>query len=177
MLLVGARRPGDAEVAHHGVAGLEEDVLRLHVPVDQPLGMGVLERVPDLRGDAYRLVEGQPTLAVETDTQGLALHEGHHEVDEPVGHPRVVQREHVGVVEAGDDLDLPQEALGPHAGGDLGPQHLEGHGTPVLQVVGEVDQRHPALAQEAVDAVALVERGLQAVSDVHHGQDAVIGPG
>ena len=41
-------RPGDTKVAHHGVTGFQEDVLRLDVPVNDPVGMGVSQGVRDL---------------------------------------------------------------------------------------------------------------------------------
>ena len=64
--------------------------------------------------------------------------------------------------ELGRDLDLAQEPLGAEGDGELGSQHLERHGAAELAVVGEVDRGHPALAQLALDRVAIGERGGQA---------------
>ena len=52
-------------------------------------------------------------------------------------------------------------------GGELGAEHLEGDLPVVLEVVGEVDGRHAALAQLALDAVALVERPVQLAGGGH----------
>jgi hypothetical protein len=42
---------GDAEVRHHRVAALEEDVLRLDVAVNHAASVGVSQRVRHLDGD------------------------------------------------------------------------------------------------------------------------------
>ena len=64
-------------------------------------------------------------------------------------------------VEFRGEVDLGQEPLSAQHRGQLRPQHLEGHIAVVLEVVGEVDRGHPALAQLAVKAVAIGEGGLQ----------------
>jgi hypothetical protein len=46
-----------------------------------------------------------------------------------------VEREDVGVGEAGDGLDLAQETVGPDGGGDLRVEDLEGDPAVVLQVL------------------------------------------
>ena len=50
-------------------------------------------------------------------------------------------------------LDLAEEALGAERGGELGAEHLDGDLAVVLQVVGEVDRGHAALAELALDPV------------------------
>ena len=70
------------------------------------------------------------------------------------------------MLQVGDRLDLAQEPLGADDGGELGPQHLDGDLAAVLEVVGEVDRRHAALAELALDAVAVGDQGLQPVNGV-----------
>ncbi len=54
---------GEAEVGDLDVApAVEKDVLRLDIPVDDPLIVGVLERFADLRDDPERLLGFQPPL-------------------------------------------------------------------------------------------------------------------
>ena len=74
----------------------------------------------------------------------LALDEGHDVEQEAVGLARVEQRQDVGMLEIGGDLDLGQEALGADDGGELGAEHLDRDVAVVAQVVGEVDRRHAA---------------------------------
>ena len=54
-----------------------------------------------------------------------------------------------------DGLDLAEEPLGADHRGQLGPQHLDGDLAAVLEVVREIDGGHAALAQLALDAVAV----------------------
>ena len=63
----------DAEVGHHGVPALEEDVLRLDVAVHDALPMRIRQRVGHLAGDGDRLLDGQLRLAVDPGAQRLAL--------------------------------------------------------------------------------------------------------
>jgi len=54
-------------------------------------------------------------------------------------------------------------------------EDLEGDKTVVLQVTGEIDRRHPAAAELALDRVAAGEGGLQVAELV--GQAAIPGRG
>ena len=63
------------------------------------------------------------------------------------------------MLEARGEADLALEALGAECLLEFLAEDLEGDGTAVLQVLGEVDRRHAALAQLALDAVAVSERG------------------
>jgi hypothetical protein len=53
------------------------------------------------------------------------------------------------------DLDLPEEAILAQRRGEFLAQQLDGHSALVLQVLGEVDRGHTALAQLALDPVAV----------------------
>ena len=58
-------------------------------------------------------------------------------------------------------LDFPEEALGAECGGELGAENLDGHLAMVLEVLGEVDRGHAALAELALDAVAITQCGSE----------------
>jgi len=55
------------------------------------------------------------------------------------------------------------EALGAEHGGELGSQHLQADLAVVLEVFGEIDRGHAALAQLPVDPVAVRQGYAQAV--------------
>ena len=59
--------------------------------------------------------------------------------------------------------DLGQEALGAADRGQLGFQDLERDLTFVLQVVGQEDGGHAAFAELALDGVAALEGGVEAI--------------
>ena len=66
------------------------------------------------------------------------------------------------MLQVGGDLDLGEEAVAADDGGELGVQDLDGDLAAVLQVFGEVDGGHPALAQLALEAIAVGEGGGEA---------------
>ncbi len=66
------------------------------------------------------------------------------------------------MVELRGEVDLGEEALSTKYRGQLGSEHLERHLPLVLQVLGEIDRRHPALAEFSVEAVAVGEGGSEA---------------
>jgi hypothetical protein len=72
------------------------------------------------------------------------------------------------VLEIGGDLDLFGEAVGADDGGELGAEHLEGDLAVVLQVVGQVNGCHAAVAEFALDTVAVGE-GRSETGGVGHG--------
>ena len=67
------------------------------------------------------------------------------------------------MLQRGGGLDLHHEPLGAEHGGELGLQDLERDLAVVLEVLGEVDGGHAALAELALDAVAVGEGGGEAV--------------
>jgi len=62
----------------------------------------------------------------------------------------------------------PSEAAGPERGGDLGPQDLERDLAMVAEVLGEIDRRHPARAELALDATAISQRLLHPFEEFGH---------
>ena len=61
------------------------------------------------------------------------------------------------MVKLRDQPDFPEESLATKLGRHVGPQHLQRHIAVVLQIVREVDCGHPALAQFAVEAIAVAQ--------------------
>ena len=152
----GARHP---EVGHDGVAGEDEHVGGLDVAVDHAVPVGVGQRVGDLAGDRQRLVDREPRLAPEPVAERLALDERHDVVEDAVGLARVVDREDVRVGEAGRDLDLADEPLGAERGGDVAPEDLDRDAPVLPEVLRQVDRRHSASADLALERIALPENG------------------
>jgi hypothetical protein len=74
-----------------------------------------------------------------------------------------------GCCRLGGGLDLLHEAVGAEHGGQLGPEDLEGDLAVVLQVRAEIDGGHAALAELALDAVAVGEGSLEAFGDLAQG--------
>lgn len=80
----------------------------------------------------------------------------------------VDESEYMRVLKLGGEPDLGQEPIPAQRSGQLGTEDLECDLTVVLEIVGEIHVRHPALAQFAVEAVAVLERGGEAGRDGSH---------
>ena len=146
---------------------MQQDVLRLDVAMHDAAAMGVVERTRHLGGNADRIRNRELLVPRQPVAEGLALDVGH-DVEQQsgvvrregvgsrhAGHAAVEQGQDVRVLEVGGGLDLGQEALGADDGGEFGAEDLDGDGAIVLEVVGQVDRGHAALAELALDAVAV----------------------
>ena len=72
------------------------------------------------------------------------------------------------MLQVGGGPDLGQEPLGAEHGGELGLQHLERDLAVVPEVVGEIDGRHAALAELALDLVLVGQGGVQSFEEFGH---------
>jgi hypothetical protein len=169
LLAGGADRARDAEIGEDGLVALEQDVLRLDVAVDHSVGVGVVQRAQHLAGDLKRVIDGKLALPVKPLTEALPIYVRHGvpELVGAVGSPcagaGIEDRQDVGMLEPGGDPDLVEEALGPECGRQIGMQHLEGYRAVVPQIVGEIDGRHTAPANLAVEPVASFQGLAQSV--------------
>src|SRR5487761_2103158 len=72
------------------------------------------------------------------------------------------------MLQVGRGLDLGQEALAADHGRELGAQDLQRDLAVVLEIVGEINGRHAARAELALEAVAGGEGRGEASGDVSH---------
>ena len=72
------------------------------------------------------------------------------------------------MAQVGGGRDLAQEALGPEGVNQLGSEHLYGDLAIVLEVMREIDRRHPARTKLAVEAVAIGQGSLKSGLEVGH---------
>ena len=147
--------------------GLQQDVLRLDVAVHDVLPVRIVERVRRLAHEAHRLVHGEPLLPFEPGTQRLAVDEGHDVVQEAARAPGIVQRKNVGVHQPRSRSNLGQKALGAHRPRQVGVQNLDGDGAVVPQILSEIDGRHPADADLAVDVISAGQGGVEILDRAH----------
>jgi hypothetical protein len=151
------------------VTGLEQDVSRLHIPVDEALAVRVLQPFRDLAGYLERLVQRQLPLPVYPASQRLACHVGHDVVEQAIGLTGIVQRQDVGMGESGGDPDFLEETRGAHDRGEIASHDLDGDPPVVLDVGGQVHGGHTAAAQLAVYRVLPREAGSEALQLIPHG--------
>src|SRR2546430_9001436 len=79
----------------------------------------------------------------------------HDVIQQVAGCAGVVQRQDVGVVEPGGDLDLAQEPFRAESGGYLVAENLDGDGAVVSPVAGQEHDRHPTPAELPLERVAV----------------------
>ena len=161
-------RPRDAEVGHDGLAVGQQDVFRLDVSMHDIAAVRIAQGVCHFTDDRDGMFDRELLFPIQPLTQRLPRHVRHDIVEEAVRLARVVQRQDVGMTETGGGFDLPEKPLPPEGGGELRRQHLDRDGTPVLQVVREVDRRHSPAPELALDRVAVCERGPQLGKRVGH---------
>ena len=80
-----ADRLADAEVGDEHVTVLQQNVLRFHVAVHDPLLVRVRKRLRSRGGDAHRILHRDPNLTRESVAQRLAAHDRHHIVENSRG--------------------------------------------------------------------------------------------
>ena len=103
----GARHP---EIHHHRVPVLQQDVLRLDVPVYHAALVRVGQGVGHLPGDLHGLRHGELSLLIQAFPQRSAVHPRHDVVQVPIRVARIVKRKDVVMNKRGDDLDFAEEA-------------------------------------------------------------------
>ncbi|MFT3771990.1 MAG: hypothetical protein QM820_41820 [Minicystis sp.] len=159
---VGREQLGDAEVEHlHALVarvrlvGDHHDVLGLEIAVHDAELVRDHERVADLDEDAHRARLGDGALALEQDVQVVALEQLHGDVADRPGDAVVDDLHRVRVLHPLGGLGLALEPL--HEGAvrvQLVVHDLERDELRLLLLLGDVDRRHAALAEEALDGEA-----------------------
>src|SRR5665213_343768 len=129
----------------------------------------ILQRVGRLARDPHCISNRKLSLALETTPQRFSFHVRHYVVEQPSGAARIEQRQYVRVLQARRRPDLDEEPLRPQHGGELRAQDFYRHLPPVPYVVREINRRHAARAELALDRVAVRERAAQRVERIGGG--------
>ena len=163
-----ADRAGHAEIGDHDVVALQQDVVGLDVPVHHALLVGRRQGGADGADDGERAGQREGRLAQEQVAEVLALHVRHGEPEEVAHLARVEDPQDVRVLEPARHADLALEPVLADGARELGVQHLEGDVAAGGEVVREVHRRHAALADLALEAIAVLEGVGQFLRDVAH---------
>ena len=114
-----------------------------------------IERVRDLAADRERAGGVERALRAQERPEVRALDEAHREVEAAVDVAGVVDRNDVRVLERHRELRLAREALVEAlVERELGRDQLQRDRSLQAQVVGAVDDAHPAPADQLLDAIA-----------------------
>ncbi len=156
---------------------MQQDILRLDIPVYHIVAMGVVQCCGDRPRDRQNVVDRDLLLAVQTLPERLPFDEGHDIVEEAAGRTRIEERQDVRVLELRCNLDLAEKPLGTNDGGQLRAEHLERHLAMMFEVLGEVYDCHSAAAQFAAKPVPIGDRGAQAIRQLGQWRRSVDGEG
>jgi hypothetical protein len=148
------------------MSAAQQDVFRLDVAVHDTLLVGVGQRVGHFFRQSGGCGDRETTFPLQSLPQGLAFDVGHYEIGQRragpiVYHSGVEDGKDVGMLQAGSQLDLAEEALATLGAAQLGPDDLERHGTLVPQIAGEIDRSHAARADLALEQVSLTQGGRE----------------
>ena len=124
----------------------QHHVVGLDVPVNHAVRVGVGQRIHHVAQNADGVRDGQFSLPSELRPQRLALDVRQHVEEESVRFARV----------------------GSHRRGQVGPEDLDRHLALVLQILGEIDRRHPTATEFVLDGVVVGEGSFQTLKCVGH---------
>ena len=158
-LLVDILKRGDAEISDlDHVVVCNHDVLRLNVPVDDAVGMRVLQRLADLRGVVQRLCGTEYTVLRHALLECFALNELHDDILRLAAVADIVNRDDIRLREHGDRVRLRLEAIFQFGvRRHLIAQDLDGDIAVQLVAHGLVNDRHAAAADDLQDLVAVIQ--------------------
>ena len=162
---------GDAEIGDQRPprAGLQQNVVRLDVPMDDAATVRVRQRPRDLAHHARRLGCRERTARAQPLAKRLTLDEAHDEEDEAARFADAMDRDDVRMRKAGRRTGLSHEPLARRrVVGERSRQDLDGDVTIQLHIARKVDDPHAPSAEFALERVLTRQRGLQ-VEEVGRG--------
>ena len=135
----------------------EEDVLRLDIPVNHPVPVGMLQGVADLPRQRDHLVR-EERAPVHPGPKRFTVDERHDVVEKAGGLAGIDQPEDMGMLEPGRDGDFPKKPLGAQGRGQVGAKDLHRHLAAVLLVASQEDGGHATLADRTLEGVPTGQR-------------------
>ena len=150
---------GDAEISDlDHVVVRDHDVLRFDVPVDDAMGVRVLQCLADLRGVVQRLDGAEYTMLRHALLERLAFDKLHNDILRLPAVADIVDRDDIRLREHGDRVCLRLKAIFQlSVRRHLIAQDLDGDIAVQLVAHGLVNDRHAAAADDLQDLVAVVE--------------------
>ena len=154
---IGRGSSGNTEIRklHLSVYG-NDNILGLHIPMDDAAVVGGLQSQRHLDSDAGGLADTQLALSGDVILQGDSFHQLHDNIVNSIVLPHIVHINDIGMGEAGRRLGLPLELVHKVCiSAELSLHNLESHHTVQLVILGLIDISHAAGAHPADDLITL----------------------
>ena len=173
---LGCGRARDSEVCHERSPrrAIDENVVWLDVPVNDPTFMCVRERIRDVAQHARDSRDRPGAFASQTRSDAFAIDQAHDEIDDGVFFVDAVNRHDVWMRQLRRRLRFADEP-----GADIGVerelrrQHLERNGPMQAQVERAIYDGHAAATDLALDQILCADRDRHAVEQrISHSQRA-----
>src|SRR5262249_16921969 len=143
-------------------AGLEQNVVRLHIAVYDAASVRVGERPCHFAHHARGFGRRKRSACADTFAERLTFDIAHDEEDEAVRLADAMDRNDVRMREAGGHSSFTDEALSCMSlHGEVGGQNLDGDVAIELHVAREIDDAHAATAELALERVLTGQGRLQ----------------
>jgi len=146
----------DSEISNESVlVFVEENVVRLDVPVDEAVPMRIIESARYLGRNRCSALGWKRAPVVDAVGKGAASQIGHHQKDLISNRAEVGDRADVGMYQLRSGFGLAPKPF-PHVGiaGEVRMHHLDHHRAVEGDVEGVVYVRHPAFPNAVHDTVA-----------------------
>ena len=164
----GLERAGNPKIGEVGVRSGEQDVVGLDVAVDHALRVRVGQPISHFTQNLHGFADRQRTRPANASAERFAF-DVRHDVEEGVGGgTRIEERKDVRMLEVRGRADFLHEAFTAD-GGDDGRVHDFERDLPIVpEIARQVDRRHAARAQLALDAVSAGQRSGQLLQNRGH---------
>ena len=100
-----------------------------------------------------RFIDLQLLFTIQSLAQRFTLDVRHYIVQKSIGRARVEERKYVRMIESRGELDLSQETIRAERCGEIRMKNLECDDAIVLAILREINRRHSASSELAVDRV------------------------
>jgi hypothetical protein len=149
-------RSSDSKISDDSVSMREQNVARLDVAVDEPLGVRICECVGNFACYFESVSNGKRTFALDLLFEGRSLDKRHDVIRQAVNFARVENGKDMRMLKARGDVNLSRKSFTTHHAREIGRQDFESDPASVSQVTREVDHRHAATAKLALDRITIV---------------------
>jgi hypothetical protein len=157
-------RACDPKVGEYGVFSVEENVLWLDIPVNDPLAVSEIESLGNLSDYSKGILHAQKAFFAQAIPERFPRDIRSDEERNAVYVTRIVDWQNARVLEAGQCVDFTMESTRADGGRKLRPQNLDRDVASIAKVAREKHRGAAAMAESHDDFVATSEAGAAQIA-------------